>query len=761
VNETVLADLGVGSVHQPSAGANENKRHAAIGIVRHQDKKRVLTVTRGESGEQALPGGHVEDGETPQMAVERELREETGLDAVASAYVTRVESPVDGRPVHVFEASGGNDEPRDVEGVGKVAWMTPRELLEQAKQFAPTVQALIDQGHLRMTDSTQMISTERRNDLPEDKFALPKLRKYPIDTAARTRNASARLEQEHKAGKVSDNDYATAKKRIAAAAKKFGIESEYLESDHTPPRRAPMEPGRLHVSIDHPQHGHFEIRHMRDGSDAFRQVVGLENGAAEGDEPTWVQITTRGTFKGHGAGEFSLDDETLSQIVRNYRDVDGGEVSFDFEHASEQPATDGSLPVLGAPAQAWIKDLRIEPTGLFALVKWLEPAKTYIREGKYRFVSPAIRFGARHPVTNKPIGARLTSVALTNQPFLRGLQPLAAKDNAEASTTLSSGKKTMAYSSHELMPKMRECLGMHATATPAQCMETLKALREYHESGDGHDVQGVPVSEYCERLSDALRMPLTATVGEMFDACEKALMAAHEEHTERLSGLEEGGAETMSDTEKKKMADLKDVQDKLTAAEARAVEAEKKIAALELRLKDAGVPATAAEAEKATLTLQLNQKTAKVSELEAEIVRLKADNETKVQAELEARVERAFADHEHEQKLTDKHKSMMLLQAKNDRKAFEELFPLKALTPAAHRHLMTDLTGTKGKLGNGTGGHREPPAKETNAGADAEGDLTVETHAETALRLMKADPTMSIAAAISEASRLRAAGEGR
>lgn len=41
---------------------------------------RVLLQRRGDSGKWGFPGGAIELGETPEMAVIRELREETGLD---------------------------------------------------------------------------------------------------------------------------------------------------------------------------------------------------------------------------------------------------------------------------------------------------------------------------------------------------------------------------------------------------------------------------------------------------------------------------------------------------------------------------------------------------------------------------------------------------------------------------------------------------------------------------------------------------------
>jgi 8-oxo-dGTP diphosphatase len=64
-----------------------------VGAVVHDASGRLLLVRRGHDphrGRWSLPGGRIEAGESPEVAVEREVREETGLVVRAGPRVGRV-----------------------------------------------------------------------------------------------------------------------------------------------------------------------------------------------------------------------------------------------------------------------------------------------------------------------------------------------------------------------------------------------------------------------------------------------------------------------------------------------------------------------------------------------------------------------------------------------------------------------------------------------------------------------------------------------
>lgn len=145
--------------------------------------------------------------------------------------------------------------------------------------------------------------------------------------------------------------------------------------------------------------------------------------------PVWCEVCRQGDYRGHSAGPFVVDSRTLAEVVQNFKSIDK-RLAVDFEHASEMNPTEGSIPYDGAPAQGWIIDLEVRGTSLWALVDWLPKARELIRAKQYQFCSVAFRFGAKDPVSGRPIGCRMTSLALTNAPFVRDLAPVAAKDVA-------------------------------------------------------------------------------------------------------------------------------------------------------------------------------------------------------------------------------------------------------------------------------------------------------------------------------------------
>jgi hypothetical protein len=153
-----------------------------------------------------------------------------------------------------------------------------------------------------------------------------------------------------------------------------------------------------------------------------------------------IPIAITGVWKG-AEKEFSIGLDDLNDIRENFARKPTGEINVDYEHASEVPFGTGG-PVLSAgrvvkldQPERFVNGNRESGMGSrerpisqlptpdcrLILWGWYEPtdrARRLIADGEYRYISPAIRWGAKDKVTGKTAGTVLTSVALVNKPFL-------------------------------------------------------------------------------------------------------------------------------------------------------------------------------------------------------------------------------------------------------------------------------------------------------------------------------------------------------
>jgi hypothetical protein len=272
------------------------------------------------------------------------------------------------------------------------------------------------------------------------------------------------------------------------------------------------------------------------------------------DAPVWVQVATAGTYKGYHGGEmsFTFDLPLFKQVVANFRrspnyrlgqngvgvaDV----IAWDFHHASEMPAVAGTIPATGAPAQGWIQELdarKDESTGvlsLWALTRWLEPARTYIKEERYKWASVSIVFDAVDARTAENLGAILTSVALTNQPFIEGMQALAA-DRAMAGKFLEGRGMYIesANTPEEALESLRRMLGLPETADAVAVIGEIGKVAQWVSAGEAP--LGIDLSEIVGGMRTVFNLPALASNEEVMVEVSKLISRLQEG-----SGVDAGG----------------------------------------------------------------------------------------------------------------------------------------------------------------------------------------------------------------------------
>lgn len=232
--------------------------------------------------------------------------------------------------------------------------------------------------------------------------------------------------------------------------------------------------------------------------------------------PKWVQVAKAGSYRGYrrGADPFELNERVFLEMVKNIRahpsyrrGPDGwgtaDVIPWDFEHASTADPSEGSIPYAGTPAQGWTLDLdvRMDSSGevsLWALTRWLEPARSYIKDQQYRFASIVFDLNGADEVTNENIGACIYSIALTNLPFIRGMQPLAA-------SALYGQTFQPATTGMDAWNAIKTILGFSTIAHPQAVVQAIGMIDNW--IANGNLPAGIPLNEVIGALRSVLSLP--------------------------------------------------------------------------------------------------------------------------------------------------------------------------------------------------------------------------------------------------------------
>lgn len=573
-------------------------------------------------------------------------------------------------------------------------------------------------AHVEKTEMAKL-TTSRRKSLRDSQFADPENRAYPIHDKAHADNAMARLRQQK--GTMSPDKYRKIEGRIRRAQRRFG------ETPKTGASAMRVSRG-LKMAVTHPDGTRYEVRHMaaatESGDVLYLDGLPIDASllAASDEQPAkrvWIQVAVAGKWKGHPQGPFELNGQIFDAIVRNFKTQTPNGIQYDFNHASEMPATSGSIPAVGTPAVGWIHDLRHDGSALFALTEWGDLAREYIKGGEYRGLSPAIHWKNKDRKTGADIGPMLTSVALTNRPFLNDLAPpIAASADGVAPPEASAPKLTLlevdedkeeeaasllgsygayAYSTGEYMPQVKSALRVAAGATPSEVLEHFDRMRGKYDAADGdltamHD--GYCLSDYMVPLRDAVRPPLGTTWDELLEMIEDRIHDAIEEHEEiyHPDGPPEASAASAANPDEESTTTMSTTNTDTTD-------------------KDKLASATA---QVSALDAANKAKDAEIEALKKENASLLTAKTERDERDLDDKVTLAIQTWGQKKGISEANRADLKSFAKASPQLFDAQYPH---VDADKRHLLQNFTGNARPGANGTPGSRAP-ADRPNGGAE-------------------------------------------
>ena len=271
----------------------------------------------------------------------------------------------------------------------------------------------------------------------------------------------------------------------------------------------------------------------------------LEPPAGEAAKKVRIPLAVAGTWV-RGSEKFSITPQDLESIVRNFRERRNGEINVDYDHASEMPevAAGGPIPSAGRIVSIDPPENAGRRTILWGWFEPTERARALISNREYRYISPAITWGAQNKRTGQAQGATLTSVALTNRPFLEEMPQIRLADPAyrlvdpageatdagvpqDAQPTGGSMKRVQLSVADGKIRINHPDLGDEFYAEPSDLKECLSTLGSAPDGTPDAETQEVPLEQAAAALSETEAQGKSIPAVEFFRArVEQALDAA-------------------------------------------------------------------------------------------------------------------------------------------------------------------------------------------------------------------------------------------
>ncbi len=195
-------------------------------------------------------------------------------------------------------------------------------------------------------------------------------------------------------------------------------------------------------------------------------------------EDGWYQLAPLGEFPHSLAGVIQVvDTEACVAMVARFK-ADAAIPNYagllvDFDHFSLDARA-------RSEAAGWIVDLTGRETGLWANIRWSDVGEEAVRGGRYRFLSPVWARNDCVDLGNSRVRpVRLLNAAVTNDPNLKGLVPLANTspvDRRASNERFDFGHGKDGLTMKMVIEKLMNHLGLPGDATEDVVLEKMQGL---------------------------------------------------------------------------------------------------------------------------------------------------------------------------------------------------------------------------------------------------------------------------------------------
>jgi phage I-like protein len=160
---------------------------------------------------------------------------------------------------------------------------------------------------------------------------------------------------------------------------------------------------------------------MKQERDSQKRIafVQLFAEAASSAVPDEIEVVPTGKWSHPVYGEMEITASDLDEFVQN----------FDRGVRRDIPITQGHDNGMSGgelPAVAWFTSLRADNGRLMGGVKWTDEGKELLTNGAFKYFSPEFYETYTDPETGAQYGHVLVGGALTNKPYFKELEPVAA-----------------------------------------------------------------------------------------------------------------------------------------------------------------------------------------------------------------------------------------------------------------------------------------------------------------------------------------------